>query len=337
MTASGWFANFGPLEVELRARFAERFGVDEAQVATAANATLALTGAVATAQPREWTVPSLTFTATAAAVMGAGRALRFADVRPDDWWLDTRGIPQQSEHDEGVILVAPYGSDLGPVRDLPHEHVIVDAAASVGAIGALAWLPPTWAVIVSLHATKVLGIGEGAVVVFGTAERTEAFQRWQNFGLVTTRSSEVVGTNAKLCEPLAVVAHAALDGWEDERAEWLAARRSVEEVADDLGLTLHPATRGTVTPYTVAVLPDAATTAEVEEVVSEHGVGTRRWWAAGCHRMPAYAAVPHPPLPVTEDLAARTLGLPMFRGFASRDAEMLHAALADARRRTGGW
>jgi dTDP-4-amino-4,6-dideoxygalactose transaminase len=160
---------------------------------------------------------------------------------------------------------------------------------------------------------------------------------WTNFGFSGARESQLAGLNAKMSELQAAYAHAVLDGWEQERAEWIAARDRVLRVGDEVGLTTFHASRRQVTPYWIVVLPDAATTDVVERVLEDHGVGTRRWWSRGCHRMPAYADVPHGPLPVTEDVADRYLGLPLYRGLSEADAERIHAALLDARDRADVW
>jgi dTDP-4-amino-4,6-dideoxygalactose transaminase len=61
------------------------------------------------------------------------------------------------------------------------------------------------------------------------------------------------------------------------------------------------------------------------------GVETRDWWGVGCHRQPAFEHCPRAPLPVTDALAAATLGLPYFidlgEDASARIIESLHEAL----------
>jgi dTDP-4-amino-4,6-dideoxygalactose transaminase len=327
--ASGWFSNFGPAENGLRERFAVRFGVDPARVMTAANATLALGGCFATAARSRWTIPSFTFTATPAAALMSGVDFRFGDIGAD-WWLT-------GEEDDVPVRVAPFGAppEFSPS---PRRHgTIIDAAASIGNPWDPGLLGETDAVVFSLHATKVLGAGEGAIIVFGSTERAQQFSMWTNFGFFGSRESQIAGINAKMSESQAAYVHAALDGWDDERDEWLAARDVVLRVGDEAGLTTFEASRTCITPYWIAVFPDAATTDAVEGTLAEHGIGTRRWWSRGCHRMAAYADVPHGPLPMTEDIAGRYLGLPMFRGLGEREGGLILNALENARSRATAW
>lgn len=323
---SGVYANRGPQVLELEGRFAELFGVDRSQVVTTANATLGLEGAARTSDASDWSAPSFTFTATVSALLSAGKRVRLSDIHPDSWWLDASAVPR----DHGLMPVAPFGAPITFDPWLGRRDVIIDAAASLGTMPDLSTLPATWCVVLSLHATKVLGAGEGGLVVCGSVERAEAIRRWTNFGLVEGRISGRIGTNAKMSELQAVCAHAVLDGRDHELEEWSAARALMEGVADAADLRLAAASRHHINPYCIAVLPDASTTDRVESTLHGAHIGTRRWWALGCHRMPAYADLPRDPLPVTEEVAGRTLGLPLHRGLTDEDASAIRAALGRA-------
>jgi dTDP-4-amino-4,6-dideoxygalactose transaminase len=328
--ASGRYSNLGPQETHLRDRFARLLGVDADQVVTVASATLGLAGAIAVSPASRWSVPSFTFTATPAAVEIAGRKGRFVDVGAD-WWMDTSG---PDDPGTGLIPVAPFGSPFDLRSWRTSSEIVIDAAASLGSQPVLTGLPPTWAVVFSLHATKVLGAGEGGIVVFGDPGRADACRNWSNFGFAGTRESIRLGANAKMSEIHAAYGHAALDGWATERAEWADARRLTaglqRELEQDLAVS-HPGLDG-VSPYWVVRFRDAATAAVVESTLNEHGVETRRWWSGGCHRMPAYRHWDHGALPETEAAAAVSLGLPMFRGLSVQDVGTIGGALDAARR-----
>jgi len=320
---SGLFSNFGPQEREVRQRFAERLMVHAEQVATVANATLGLAGAVAVLGGRRWAVPVFTFAATPAAVLAAGAEVVFADVGPDlvlD--VDLGSV-------DGCMPVAPFGAapDIGWWAGA--GRVVHDVAASLGNDIDLVGLPAGQAVVFSLHATKALGAGEGGVLVFGDEADAGRFRAWTNFGFAGSREAQIAGVNAKMSEIQACYVHAALDGWEQERAEWLEARERVERMADTVGLELLRAGNG-INPYAIAVFHDADTALRVESTLARHGVETRRWWSLGCHRMPAYAHLTNSTFPVTDDIAARTLGLPLYRGMSDEDVESVRNALEDA-------
>jgi dTDP-4-amino-4,6-dideoxygalactose transaminase len=115
-----------------------------------------------------------------------------------------------------------------------------------------------------------------------------------------------------------------------EKAEWQAAAHHARQIEAELGLTPQPGPLDGVHPYWVVSFADAATASTVESVLSAHNIETRRWWSRGCHRMPAFQGVSAPHLAVTDLVAGRTLGLPMYRGFGAEEAERVRDALVDA-------
>lgn len=325
---SGQFSNFGPQETELRERYAEWFNVPARQVATAANATLGLTGAVRVLEADTWVVPAFTFPATPAAVLNAGADLIFADIEASSWWLDSSGLKPTTP----VVPVVPFGGDLEIHRWLGQERVVLDAAASIGCRPDLSKLPVGWAVVFSLHATKVLGSGEGGLVIFGSAEVAQRFRSWSNFGFAGSRQSQQLATNAKMSEIHAAFAHAALDGWETEFSEWTAARALAVAICNELGIDVFESSRQSMNPYWIVRFKDSRITDHVESTLAQRGIETRRWWSAGCHQMPAFRDHCNSSMPATDHVAATSLGLPFFRRLSGSDGEQIAEALAEALR-----
>ena len=323
--ASGWFANLGLQEQELRERLGARLGVSASRVVTAANATLGIAGAVAVLGGRRWLVPSFTFPATPSAVMAAGARPVLGDIRASDWTLAESG-----EEVDGVVPVSPFGAVPDVARWASAGRVVHDAAASLGAVSDLSDLPPEQAVVFSLHATKVLGSGEGGFVVLGDDVTADRLRAWTNFGFAGSREARSAGLNAKLSEVQACYVHAALDGWTTELDEWRSAREHVVTMCARIGVELFTASPDGVDPYAIARFPDAATTERVERTLAERGIETRRWWSAGCHRMPAFADLERSDMATTDLVASTSLGLPFFRGLSDADATVIGDALRDA-------
>lgn len=322
MHASGMYSNRGPQVLELEERMAGFLGTSPDRVITVANATLGLMGALCLSPELTWSAPSWTFSATIAAALQAGKRLTLVDARPEDWWIDPPATT------DGILSVAPFGSGVDPARIDPDRETVIDAAASLGArIGPLAGLPPRAAVVFSIGATKVLGAGEGGIVVFGDPDRARRFASWTLLGFEGARASSFLGINARMPEITAVVAHAALDDWERERDEWRAARRLATAVETALGMEPVPLRGADAHPYWIVRFPHQAARQAAERSLAAAGIDSRRWWADGCHRQPAYAALPRHALPVTELLAATTLGLPFSRSLTRADTERIHDAL----------
>ena len=327
--SSGWYSNLGPQEEELRGRFAARLNVAPEQIATAANATLAIAGAVRVLGGECWAAPAFTFAATPAAILSGGAELVLGDVDSESWVLDPTTVVA-----DGLIPVAPFGTPPDIAHWRGRGRVVHDAAASLGEPSDLSILPAGQAVVYSVHATKVLGSGEGGIAVFGSADDAARFRSWTNFGFSGTREAQFPGINAKMSEVQAAYVHAALDGWENERDEWSVARQTVRTVMAHVGLNLFRASLEGVNPYAIVLLPDGAALDVMEQQLHAAGVETRRWWANGCHRMAAYRHLDNGSFKQSERIAATSLGLPMFRGLNEADAEPLAKALESVLRWT---
>jgi len=324
------YSNFGPQVRELESRYADFLGTSPDRVVSVTNATLALEGAIVVTDIGRWQVPSFTFAATPAAVLGAGRELIWADISADDWWIDVSTASDLEN--SGIIAVAPFGSGFSFNRWPRDREVIIDAAASLGApLPPLSHLPPTWAVVFSLHATKVLPAGEGGLAVFGDASRAQAFRSWSNFGFDGRRESMRVGTNAKMSEMAAAFALCSLDGWDQERSEWQRAQEQARQVEHQLGLRTIPGAESQLSPYWIVEFQSVEQTDRVEHHLEANGIGTRRWWFPTCHTMSGFRHILAPDhLPVTEHVAPRVLGLPMFRELTEGHFSRVRLALSEA-------
>ena len=326
MDANRVYTNFGPLAEELEARYAERFAVPAGRVVACSSATLGIEGAVSLSPATRFHCPAWTFPATPLAIVNAGKSLAFADVDADDWTMQNPA-PQPGE---GLVPVVPFGAEIALEQWSAWPEVIVDAAASGGVdVRDLSMLPPGWAVVLSIHATKVLGAGEGGIVFFGDDDRAERFRAFTVLGFQGRRESDFVGTNAKMPEMVAAYGLAALDAWDVEEAQWRAARALVTAVESDLALSGRRPHLPGVNPYWVVSLESAEHLARMEEVLADAKVQTRRWWPVPCPRMGAFSSrwgeveTPHSDL-----LAATTLGLPFSRDLAPADVDQVAAALA---------
>lgn len=328
MDESGWYSNFGPQVRELEQRLAGLLGVPAETVISTGSATRGLEGSLAISASTHWEVPAWTFAATVGAALGTGKQLRFTDIREHDWWADSVAPAR--------LLVAPFGAWREEAATTDDE-VVVDAAASLGAMPQLTRIGPRTAVVFSLGATKALGSGEAGVVVFGSPERAERFREWTWHGFRHDRVAHTVGSNGKLSEIAAAYANTVLDLWPAERAEWDRARELARSVQAGAGLASHPGAADSANPYWIVMLPDGRSRELTERVLAGHGIVTRRWWGDGCHRMPGFDTVPRPELPRTELAAQCSLGLPMFRDLGPLEAERIATALDEARRTAGTW
>lgn len=335
--AARWYSNFGPLLQAFETRLLDRFP-SGARLVTVANATQALTLALkAMNLPAGGHVvlPAWTFVATAHAIVQAGLRPWFVDVDPLTWMLDPEAVAElvASRGDE-IVAVVPVCA-FGDVSDLPRWRafrertgvaVVVDAAAAFDALTD-ARLPA----VVSLHATKVLGLGEGGFLVTEDAELAHRVKLMTCFGFHGRREAQILATNAKLSEYAAAVGLAALDGWLADRLRWLRTAQLLRIALIGLPQVRFQEGWGSewVTSVCTVGLPDGSTP-DVIEALAAAGIDTRRWWGHGCHRDAAFAEVRRSELPVTDRLAESSLGLPFSIDMTEEEIGRLALALRQA-------
>lgn len=313
--SSGVYGNFGPQVAGLESELASLIGLPASTVVTVANATLGLQGALVVMGIERWVVPSWTFAATIHAANAAVRSFEFGEVDRSSWVLN----PMEVSQGEGALVTAPFGARISIGQEWNHvAGLVIDAAAAIGAFPQFvgSYKGP-WAAVVSMHATKVLGIGEGGFVAFSDPSLATSFRQWTNFGFFGARVAEIYGTNAKLPEISAAIARYRLSSWPRERGDWIKARRLVHHAGESLGINPGFSSEDWVSPYWIADFKSEDRKDQAVRALAANNIESREWWSRGCHRMPAFSGIPtRSALGETETLARRSLGLPFFRGIS---------------------
>ena len=326
------YSNFGPLVTEFEARIASLFGVSPDQVASCSNATQAITGLVQTSRSHrpEICVPSWTFAATPLAILSAGYKPSFVDVNLENW---ESNIPAGEALGVHVLAFGSDGVDSNLISSIPNPTpLIVDAAASFSSISNFK-LPQnrSWAVVLSTHATKALGSGEGGFVISSEVDWITAFKSWSNFGFWGTRESTFQGTNAKMSEYHAAVGLASLDGWHSTRELLSELTQKCLAITDELKLTPHPSMRkGIPSNYWIIRLENHSKKLELQRILDKANISHRDWWSNGVHQMPAFKNLVNNELPNTDLLARTTIGLPFFIGMSSSQLDQIASTLLSA-------
>jgi dTDP-4-amino-4,6-dideoxygalactose transaminase len=277
-------------------------------------------------------LPAWTFVATAHAVLQAGLTPWFVDVDPATWMLDPTEVEDLalslSSEIAAVIPVCAFGAlpDIDrwlAFREATGVPVLLDAAAAFDTLTD-ARLPA----VVSLHATKVLGLGEGGFLVSDDAAFAHKVRLKTTFGFWGSRDSQVAATNAKLSEYTAAMGLAALDAWPGDRLRWMRTAQMLQ-----IALIGHPEVRfqpgwgrDWITSVCTVGLPRGVA-ANVAAILHEDGVDTRQWWGGGCHTSTAFADCRREALAATEQLAISTLGLPFSIDMSDQEIARVAAAL----------
>ena len=206
--------------------------------------------------------------------------------------------------------------------------VIIDGAAAFDPAAAVPMAAPgRSAMMISLHATKVFGVGEGAIVVSTDSALIERVRQVCNFGESSAPDSQLLGYNGKLSEYQAAIGLAALDAW-PERREMVGRLTETmrSELAQVPGVRLSPGFgNGWISCY--CNVTSSLSADEIGRRMIEENIETRRWWRRGVHRQPAYCDFGRDELPVTEWLAEHVIGLPFSPDLTEMDAQRSLSAL----------
>ena len=322
------YSNFGPLNRSLISRASEYLSIREELIQTCSNATLAIEGAVRTSGAKDnfWELPSWTFAATAAALLNSNSKGKFVDVDASTWRANF------SSDAINVLDVLPFGDDLDLSR-IPSRagKIVIDAAASIHALEncRLEFQKPI-ALIISLHATKSLPAGEGALFVTNNPEWSEHFRRWTNFGFDDNRTPTLIGTNAKMSEYSAAVALASFDSLKSVRHRMLELGERVRNVSQDMGLEVHPGLKkGLSTPYWILKTKNEKSRDAIQSRLQKNSIMCRRWWGTGCHNQSVFGDISRNSLEITERLSRTTIGLPFHLDLGKKEIERIVRCLSD--------
>jgi dTDP-4-amino-4,6-dideoxygalactose transaminase len=326
---SGTYSNYGPQVTALEHEYSRLLGVGAANIVSSCNATVGLIGAMEILNSESWLIPSWTFAATGHAARSASSRVIFGDVNPVTWMLE----PVGSESADGAVVTSPFGSkiQIGSEWNV-FSSLVIDAAASIAAppvISSEVNIP--WVVVYSLHATKILGIGEGAILVFSTPELAQNFRAWTNFGFSGGgRDSLIRATNGKLSEVHGAIGRHRLAIWNNEKEMWKKSRKLVHSAADDLGLNPSFSNEDWISPYWIVNFKSADEKKEAVKLLHANGFDTRNWWQSGCHVMPAFTEIPIlNSLDKTIEIASTSLGLPFNKNIEAEVVSRIHAILSD--------
>jgi dTDP-3-amino-3,4,6-trideoxy-alpha-D-glucose transaminase len=320
----------GPELDAFEREFAEYLGVGH--VIGVGNGTDALTIALRAlgVQPGDEVVcPSLTFYATAEAIVNAGAVPVFCDVDPDTWCITAETARAVlSERTAALVPVHLFGN-VAPVPELRELGVPVleDAAQAAGAslsgvkAGALAD-----AATFSFFPSKNLPcLGDGGAIATDDPAVAEQVRLLRYHGSKDKQHHTAVGYNSRLDSIQAAVLRILLP----ELDGWNAARREVAAQYERAGLGEHlklpSTTDGAEHVYHLFVVlsHDAD---DLVEALNTRGIAARAYYRTPVHRQPAMEHFVRAELPVTDALAASLLALPMGPELTEQQVEAVAAA-----------
>lgn len=301
-------------------------------------------------------LPSLTFVATAAAVCYVGATPVFADIESEqDLTVSCESIMTALTERSRAIVVMHYGGyacDMTRILDFAHKHglfVIEDAAHAPGADLSGRKLG-TWGDVgcFSFFSNKNLTTGEGGMLVTNNDDIAEKLRLLRSHGMTTLTwdrhmghawSYDVIalGHNYRIDEMRAAIGRVQLRRLEknNERRKMLTDR--YRELFQESGVDItvpFSNHRGTSACHILPVLlPRGSNTASFTELMKLRGIQTSKHYPP-IHTFRHYSASQvqnvAPALPVTEDIAAREVTLPLFASMPASTVQVVVQAAHNA-------
>lgn len=348
---SGWVTQ-GPKVAEFEELFASYVGAQYAVAMTSCTTALFAALRLSGIGPGcEVIVPSLSFIASANAVVHCGALPVFADINPETCTIDVNTIERCiTGNTKAIMPVHQMGlpADLDPIADLARAYnlaIIEDAACAIGSeykgtkIGGHGNMA-----CFSFHPRKIITTGEGGMVVTDNHDMAQALKRFRHHGMsisdverhassqVIIESYSEIGYNFRMTDM-----QAALGIQQMRKLPFILGRRAEIAAAYDTALVRIPSLRVPKIPssirhnyqsYWVEVRENAPVSRdELMQKLLERKISTKRGIMA-IHLEPCYKHC-KASLPVTESMTANTILLPIYPEMSEDDIQTVIHAISE--------
>ena len=275
-------------------------------------------------------VPSFTFYASAEAIPPTGARPVFCDVDPETMCVTAETVKAAlTPRTKAVIAVDLFGN-VAPVGEIEAlgVPVVEDAAQAAGSRPG----PRAAIATYSFFPSKNLGcFGDGGAVVTDDPELADRVRMLRFHGSYDKVTYQHVGYNSRLDEIQAAILRILLP----ELEGWAEGRRAAAGHYDAAGLgelvTLPRPTEGCRPAWHLYVIR-AQGIDELAAGLGDAGVATKVYYRTPVHRQPAMREWGDAQLPVTDELAATHLAIPMSPVLTRAQADEVVAATRAARR-----
>ena len=321
-----WYTNYGPRLCAFEDLLADHFNVQNKNITTVSSATSGLSIALKTVfsdcrissvdKRRTCLLPAWTFVASAQAIVEAGMDVLFCDVDPITGSLTPQIVSEylanpSNPKPDAIMPVVPFG---GTVKVIDWDAlsmktgipVVIDAAASFYSLK-----PGDSPAVVSLHATKAFGVGEGGVIISKNKGVIRKARQFSQFGFADGRVALSRGGNYKLSEYHAAVGLAQFDRIEEMKQRYVETRREYfTQLSSCENLAWLPDEKTKISS-TVNVILKGRKANFVVDALRKKGIGAVIWWEDQLHQNRLFSALSlSDSFPVADMLYDSVIALP---------------------------
>jgi dTDP-4-amino-4,6-dideoxygalactose transaminase len=321
-----WITNNGMLVQELEQKLKEYLGVKHLLYCSNGMIVLQMALKVLNITGEVITTP-FSYVATPNAIIWEGCTPVFVDIDKLDFTIDANKIEAAiTEKTQAILATHVYGfpCNIEKIETIAQKHklkVIYDAAHTFGATyNQKAIMQYGDISTCSFHATKVFHTVEGGCIVTNDDEIAKQLLLFRSFGHVGD-DYYTVGINAKNSEFHAAMGLCVFNHFD----EILIGRKQVTEHYNRLlkGIA-KPAIRKNANwnyAYYPVVFKSEAELLQVREALVNQQIFTRRYFYPSLNQLPFIKK--HFSCPVSEDISARVLSLPLYDSLSKNDVETI--------------
>ncbi len=331
---SGW-VSMGPETERFEAEFAAYTGAKHAVAVSSCTAALHLSLlALGIGPGDEVIVPSLTFVATANAVLYVGATPVFADITSlDEWNISPEQIEQRITPQTKAVMVLHYAGfpcQMDRIKAIVERHglkIVEDAAHAPGSSFKGRGLG-TWgdAGCFSFFANKNLTCAEGGMVATDSDDVAKRLKILRSHGMTTLTwdrhrghsfSYDVIetGYNYRMDEIRAALARVQLSKLDENNQKRRAITRTMRNNLKEVGSLSLPFCHHNLDECSSHIFPILLESPEMRPAfmsrMKESGIQTSIHYPP-IHKFSAYKNNQHNGLNITEDVCSREVTLPLF-------------------------
>jgi perosamine synthetase len=343
---SGWVSQ-GPRVAEFERQFAAYVGAEHAVAVSSCTTALHLALVAAGVNPGDEVIcPSLSFIATANAIVYAGATPVFADIDRATYNMDPASIEASiTPRTKAILVVHQIGlpSPIDEIQAIASRHnlvVVEDAACAIGSEyqGERIGKPHSAVACFSFHPRKILTTAEGGMLTTNDAELAARIRRLRQHAMsvsdlarhssskVVIEQYDEVGYNYRMTDLQAAIGLVQLQRMDKmlSRRRELAQRYSTR--LGSLGWVIPPSEpsycRHNFQSYMVRLTEDAPLSRDqLMQDLLDRGVSTRRAIMAIHRELPYRGHVVEGGLPETDLVADSSIILPLFYEMTEEEQE----------------
>jgi dTDP-4-amino-4,6-dideoxygalactose transaminase len=324
-----WLTNMGPLASQLEMELKDHLKLQHLLFVT--NGTVAIQMAIKALElTGEIITTPFSFIATTSTIVWEGCTPIFVDIDPKSLCIDPKKIEEAiTENTQAILATHVYGNpcDVDAIQTIAKKHnlkVIYDAAHAFGVeVNGRSIFEYGDISTCSLHATKLYHTIEGGLLVTKDSDLLKKLASIRNFGISGFDSFSDLGINGKNSEFHAAMGLVNLKYIEQIHKKRKALATLYDEKLKNLK-AVKPLWHSNATenyPYYPIVLESEDLLLKLKQEMDKQEIFTRRYF------YPSLAsAVPYLPkleLPITEDIAKRSLCLPLYYDLTFEEVELI--------------